>query len=634
MDRCVSGNLALEILETFTDECSLNYQSTNHENGNSLEKIKNYDKKLSKIASSFGFKTTRHELSKNQLRVHRHHLHSNHHIHLSSLKKNKLKRRSFKIKNPIKNSIKMISEIDNDSNTSFLQLKQETKNNEIPTTTLNMASQPLSKLKSTMSLNQKGVEKNDNYLSKKVDIGYFENLSYTNNQYLPFNMISARTSYSNNDIHVLLFDPDAIICTIRHLEETLKSMKNIRVAASNKYLMKSKFQEKSSHYSTNCDNISSSLNDSIIHSSNHVFESFSKSENNSHMKSCFKYLNLAVAPPDNIYDYSKYLAKHTYYHSEMIRQIIQLLISSLSGWGLDDKLDFVCKSRLDLSCPSRHICYGLISYGKLVAQLPHSSNHLIELNISSQNNSFSNSPSSIKHWESSKTMLTQHIMTIVSIATSLLLSDSTFLNDYIFSKNDTKEMKMLEMDVKKENNKIEKSRFSKKTISSDSNILLSYIKSGWSILANFYCYTINTHVFQCERFKFRGLILHELIRHWLSFNCNIREASQSILLSELTRLGFVQVSNLIQAWEFFLPDNIIHSDSIFGGSNYSAHEIDISYPEIQNALVIESGGTYGFWPTPAYHRAMLALYMIGFIICELFVAELSTEFNVSKCNYN
>lgn len=109
--------------------------------------------------------------------------------------------------------------------------------------------------------------------------------------------------------------------------------------------------------------------------------------------------------------------------SNLNSEIAQLLLSVLHSWEMDSDLDNVCSGKLGLLKPKWPLSFGLISReGHLTLILPTEREPSID--------GFTNFAKNL-HWSTSSSLTTQHLLSIVSVANTLMSTNNAgFLPDH------------------------------------------------------------------------------------------------------------------------------------------------------------------------------------------------------------
>ncbi len=302
--------------------------------------------------------------------------------------------------------------------------------------------------------------------------------------------------------------------------------------------------------------------------------------------------------------------------TNLTMDITQLLLSLLHAWGLDTDLDKVCESKLGLLRPLRPICFGMISRGGHMSLILPTYMHKLDATSITQNDtnkqtvqrtksdgkhvkitSFLPSEliaeeekarrfSSRLHWELSTAITTNHLLSIISLANTLMsMSSATFIPEYELkrrmSRRSSRSSNKSETDS---DNKTEAEHYANQQ---------QQIKQGWSLLAALHCVLLPDLV-KSPRFK-RPLV-EILARRWQDRCLEVREAAQALLLAELRRIGSKGRKQIVDDWAPYLPNysdqSQVHS-SHYGGHHTQSHSQphSITSSPSPSPVPSETGGT-------------------------------------------
>ncbi|CAN7984322.1 unnamed protein product [Ixodes hexagonus] len=136
--------------------------------------------------------------------------------------------------------------------------------------------------------------------------------------------------------------------------------------------------------------------------------------------------------------------------TNLTMEIAQLLLSLLHAWGLDHDLDKVCEGKLGLLCPMRPICFGLLSRGGHMSLLLPTHTYRIMPSKEAQA-AVPSKPEARKvtipvpreqieeeerarrfssrgHWELSTAVTTNHLLSVIALANTLMsMNSATFV---------------------------------------------------------------------------------------------------------------------------------------------------------------------------------------------------------------
>ncbi|CAF4742179.1 unnamed protein product [Pieris macdunnoughi] len=248
-------------------------------------------------------------------------------------------------------------------------------------------------------------------------------------------------------------------------------------------------------------------------------------------------------------------------------EIAQILMSLLHAWGLDPDLDRVCESKLGLLRPMVPVCFGVVSrHGHMAVQLPSCLGAWID--------SFAHMPvdhmllssnlppelvaqekltrlfSSKLHWELSTTLTTNHLLSIVALANTLMsMSNASFVPEQEVARRmhrPTTRTPSWGGDEERE-----------EQIAAQQ----AHIKQGWSLLATLHCVLLPDKVVAAGAKNFKRPQVEMLARRWQHHCLEVRDAAQALLLAELARLGPKGRKALVDNWSQYLP-LYTHTESI------------------------------------------------------------------------
>ena len=211
----------------------------------------------------------------------------------------------------------------------------------------------------------------------------------------------------------------------------------------------------------------------------------------------------------------------------MTMQIAQMFISSLHAWGLDPDLDRLCIKKLGLLRPGAPVAFGLLSRGNHMSlMLPGwyrdvvwgspaegdeagksmlSSSALIKpsaeelKNVAMTLKERSNYFSSRGHWEISSSITTLHLLSVISVANTLMSKlNATFSAQLADSYGASAGSKGSDVESSGEGE-------------GTPNITIAQTKQGWSLLAALHCVLLPDLV--GTKF-FKPTLLEMLAKRW------------------------------------------------------------------------------------------------------------------------
>lgn len=253
-------------------------------------------------------------------------------------------------------------------------------------------------------------------------------------------------------------------------------------------------------------------------------------------------------------------------------QVAQLLLSQLHAWGLDIGLDQMCQAKLGLLSPIRPAHFGLLSRsGHMALFLP---THMYKLypakilqtdaaaNVTG--NKFSESGRSVTlavgkeilieeerarrfaargHWEMAKAITTNHLLSLISLANTLMsMNSATFIDEQ-------ERRRKLNRKLSRADSRVGSEPFREATQAANNQQEL--IKESWSKLATHHCVLLPELV---KSSYYKRPQLEMLARRWQDRCLEVREAAQALLLAELRSIGSEGRRKVIESWSLFLPN--------------------------------------------------------------------------------
>ena len=286
--------------------------------------------------------------------------------------------------------------------------------------------------------------------------------------------------------------------------------------------------------------------------------------------------------------------KLTLGETNMTMDIARLLLSLLHAWGLDPDLDKVCESKLGLLRPLRPICFGMISRGGHMSLILPTYVHKLDATTVSQMGAkgehtkltkmVSYLPpelvaeeekarrfSSRLHWELSTAITTNHLLSIVSLANTLMsMTSASFIPE-------SERKRKLNRKASRADSKTDKSEIDSTSEAEHLANQQQQIKQGWSLLAALHCVLLPDYV---KSSRFQRPLVEILARRWQDRCLEVREAAQALLLAELKRVGSKGRKQIVEEWAPYLPN---YSDQM-----HSAHSEHLSKPHSQPHSITSS----------------------------------------------
>jgi hypothetical protein len=260
--------------------------------------------------------------------------------------------------------------------------------------------------------------------------------------------------------------------------------------------------------------------------------------------------------------------------TKLTMEIAQLILSLLHAWGLDLDLDRVCESKLGLVRPSRPVCFGILAKnGYMSLLLPmriaeteeaakqedkQKATNGKQVRISDQDvdqeieKHRAEKFAARIHWELSTAITTAHLLSIISLANTLMsMSSATFI-----AEQERKRRLVRRLSRAETRGEIELCEGLKGLDSESIAYEQQQIKQGWSLLAALHCVILPDLL---KNTAFRRPLPEVLARRWQDRCLEIRGAAQALLLAELRRMGSKGRKQLVDEWFPFLPQQINES---------------------------------------------------------------------------
>ncbi|CAH1988564.1 unnamed protein product [Acanthoscelides obtectus] len=239
-------------------------------------------------------------------------------------------------------------------------------------------------------------------------------------------------------------------------------------------------------------------------------------------------------------------------------EIAQLLLSLLHSWGLDNDLDRVCQVKLGLLRPMVPISYGVLSKANHMSLfLPTWHNTIpvddeplpTDLSLTKglpaeliRQEQITRIFTSRTHWELSTTLSTNHLLAIIALSHTLMsMSNATFVPE------------------QERNRKLHRRSTTVNWTKTDEEHEEMYtqqqaqIKQGWSLLATLHCVLLPDKVVERGSKNFKRPQVEMMAKRWQHHCVEVREAAQTLLLAELSRMGPKGRKQLVEAWSQYLP---------------------------------------------------------------------------------
>lgn len=328
---------------------------------------------------------------------------------------------------------------------------------------------------------------------------------------------------------------------------------------------------------------------------------------------------------------------------DSIIDIAQLLLSCLHGWGLDQKLDNICKTNLGIFEPVVPVSFGLLSRDGQVSLFYPTWAKSRNLTVSSSTNSINQNLHTVfqtsfdesinghegkcshkNHWEISSTVTTNHLLSIIAVSNTLMeLSNVKFThgnaNGHANGTNDDSAS----------------GNVSESYMSDPSDN--SQIKQGWALLSTIHCVELQ-ELLGSENYKAPQLEL--LARRWQDRCLEVREAAQALLLAKLRQIEPEGRRQIVKEWAKFMPDYIqqqhidlvpnTRTEESSSTSSHPSAEDRHERSSISSVELISEVSTRSNTPKMSYEsrrRQATAVIILGVI-----GAEFGQEMEPSKSN--
>ncbi|XP_031568351.1 WD repeat-containing protein 7-like [Actinia tenebrosa] len=180
-------------------------------------------------------------------------------------------------------------------------------------------------------------------------------------------------------------------------------------------------------------------------------------------------------------------------------------------------------------------------------------------------------------WQLSSALTTLHLVGLVSVANTLMsMNQVSFITSekrLALLTNASRDIPMSSSSYEDDNEGIPRSA------SKDSDVQLAmnhraHIKAGWSQLAALHCCLL-ADLLRVPSYK--PPLLHLLARRWQDRCLEVREAAQAILLAELRRIGFECRKKVVETWAPQLPKKL-EDPSVAGSASESTLDPNLSAP--------------------------------------------------------
>lgn len=185
-------------------------------------------------------------------------------------------------------------------------------------------------------------------------------------------------------------------------------------------------------------------------------------------------------------------------------------------------------------------------------------------------------------WQISSAVTTNHLMSIISTANTLMsMSHATFVTDKIKKKrNRSRKRYTGNLGLV-----VSESMDSPGTSDDETDAIMmqqSQIKQGWSLKAALHCVLLPEMV-GSEYLK--APLLEMLARRWQDRCLEIREAAQALLLAELRRIGPEGRKEVLDQWSPFLPTYVDPQLSLMNAESLQKNEVGDEDDEEEDPMI-------------------------------------------------
>ncbi|CAH1251801.1 WDR7 [Branchiostoma lanceolatum] len=380
-----------------------------------------------------------------------------------------------------------------------------------------------------------------------------------------------RTNPKDSDFHVLFFDTEALIVQLL-TDETLGLSSPITPEPS-------KQKDQSESPSSKRRTLFSSVGETIKAQVSETIKS--------QLKQGSDFIDLKIRSPKKEQtngqkesvdlEYKSKRSKNlTLLEYNLTLDIAQLLMSCLHAWGLDLELDKLCLFKLGLLKPHIPVSFGLISRGgHMSLMLPTwykyrervttglaepKTTQLVPSTAQVEPAAVPHIGSSLVHsghWEISSAVTTQHLLSVISVANTLMgMTNASFLGEKINQGKRTRRIKQVGVQgliVGEVNTDSSDGTDSEAESGMPPSIQQAQIKQGWSLLAALHCVLLPDLL---GKERFQPPQLQMLARRWQDRCLEVREAAQALMLAELQRIGPEGRKEVIDSWAPHLPNYV------------------------------------------------------------------------------
>lgn len=175
------------------------------------------------------------------------------------------------------------------------------------------------------------------------------------------------------------------------------------------------------------------------------------------------------------------------------------------------------------------------------------------------------------HWELSTTLTSNHLVAIIALSHTLMsMSNATFVPEQ--ERNRKLHRQSTRVNWSKSDEEHEEIYTQQQ----------AQIKQGWSLLATLHCVLLPDKVVEAGAKNFKRPQVEMMAKRWQHHCVEVREAAQTLLLAELSRMGPKGRKALVDAWAQYLPlytqTETINQQAVVGQNNVNSNSHNATDP--------------------------------------------------------
>lgn len=434
----------------------------------------------------------------------------------------------------------------------------------------------------------------------------------------PMLIQGVRTNTNNPDAHILFFDTEALIVQLLTEEYALMTPGELEIfntASPTMERIHSAIQPEVSEAAVKIAGLIAKVKDkaeNVGHKIQNKVETTQYSPQSSPKQSIKPSPSRTSIKSDKLRPNSIHIKS-----IDLTMETAQLFMSCLHAWGLDPDLDKLCHSKLGLLKPKRPISFGLFSRnGHMSLLLPggHKKQFRLQRNLLLQNIeskkptlieqvrttsmedliTFDSEPSTRQNsseeeivspneapqkelqstedeihvfstkarWQISQAITTQHLLSVISVANTLMsMNYASFI--------DGSQLKRIKRRKKQQTSSNAPTSTESDEEGEKASIQQAQIKQGWSLLAALHCVLLPELV---GSGNYQAPQVEMLARRWQDRCLEIREAAQALLLAELRRIGPEGRKKVVDEWAPHLPTYVDPSLSLMNETMHKGED--------------------------------------------------------------